>query len=195
MWFIVPFFYQVYLTLLKLLVSPADTRSPSGSPMKQQQTKPTDVKTVLDLLQNYLKCIDLGQVRLLLFIYIIILPYVIEHAECYKGEGLVSISSFCEDHLCQTSDWRTNMLLVLGETRHALCHTSINMQYVFFVLQTASCQDTVEIIKIFSRVEESRHHWLWCHQVITARGVVLGGSVGGVFVAHCCSGHDHYYEL
>ncbi|KAG0702685.1 Vam6/Vps39-like protein [Chionoecetes opilio] len=55
---------EVYLMLLKLLVSPCDGRSPAGSPMKhqqQQKTKPLDVKTVLDLLQNYLQCIDLGQ--------------------------------------------------------------------------------------------------------------------------------------
>lgn len=55
--------FKVYLTLLKLLVTPSDVSSPSGSPVKQQ-TKPTDVKTVLDLLQNYLQCIDLSQVRL-----------------------------------------------------------------------------------------------------------------------------------
>lgn len=54
---------QVYLTLLKLLVTPCDVKGPSGSPTKQQ-TKPTDVKTVLSLLQNYLQCIDLSQVRL-----------------------------------------------------------------------------------------------------------------------------------
>lgn len=51
---------EVYLTLLKLLVTPSDGRSPSGSPVKQQ-TKPADVKTILDLLQNYLQCIDLSQ--------------------------------------------------------------------------------------------------------------------------------------
>lgn len=52
---------EVYLTLLKLLVTPTDARSSSGSPMKQHLKKPPDVKTVLDLLQNYLQCIDLGQ--------------------------------------------------------------------------------------------------------------------------------------
>lgn len=56
---------EVYLTLLKLLVSPVDTRSPSESPIKQQQqqqqTRQPDVEAVLQLLQNYLHCIDLGQ--------------------------------------------------------------------------------------------------------------------------------------
>ncbi|XP_042232169.1 vam6/Vps39-like protein isoform X2 [Homarus americanus] len=54
---------EVYLTLLKLLVSPIDIRSTSGSPVMQQQQqagKP-DVETVLELLQNHLHCIDLGQ--------------------------------------------------------------------------------------------------------------------------------------
>ncbi|KAG7163431.1 Vam6/Vps39-like protein-like [Homarus americanus] len=47
----------------ELLVSPIDIRSTSGSPVMQQQQqagKP-DVETVLELLQNHLHCIDLGQ--------------------------------------------------------------------------------------------------------------------------------------
>ncbi|XP_045614549.1 vam6/Vps39-like protein [Procambarus clarkii] len=52
---------EVYLTLLKLLVGPADTRSPSASPVKQQLAAKLDVQAVLQLLQNYLHCIDLGQ--------------------------------------------------------------------------------------------------------------------------------------
>lgn len=55
---------QVYLILLKLLLSPADTRkSPSASPIKQPAATPADVKSVLKLLQNYLHCIDLSQVK------------------------------------------------------------------------------------------------------------------------------------
>ncbi|XP_071515409.1 vam6/Vps39-like protein [Panulirus ornatus] len=52
---------EVYLMLLKLLVSPVEGKSPAGSPLKQQQTKQLDVETILELLQNYLHCIDLGQ--------------------------------------------------------------------------------------------------------------------------------------
>ncbi|KAK4324087.1 hypothetical protein Pmani_005270 [Petrolisthes manimaculis] len=53
---------EVYLILLKLLLSPSDVRkSPTASTIKQQSAAPTDVKGVLKLLQNYLHCIDLSQ--------------------------------------------------------------------------------------------------------------------------------------
>lgn len=52
---------EVYLLLLKLLVSQSDSRSPGSSPYKVQKSQQTQVEAVLELLQNYLHCIDLGQ--------------------------------------------------------------------------------------------------------------------------------------